>query len=577
MADSENDETFDRIALEASITTGEFEPFVQRAQGALNAAEWATFATMIADAHNGNEIDLAALLGNTEIGAIRDAMQTLLSEVVPQLEIDLGPLLGLVAAATVRTRGAGTPYYMMRAFSEWSDRDEHRVDSVLASIRDGVAPEDLLIPTLVAGLRVAQDRYIGLLSAMLVGLSEIEANAAAFALGNMQPSDPANGAAAIGALNHALHSVGDDRAGANFGALLTLSVMIGDGTTALVSARVQAGRSTPGVRRAAANALFLNKAAATDPDLVDALGALLRETRAGEAETIDAIDHALYEMIDGARAQAALALLKNLLRAGVAAVPNLESTAHKLRSETPRALETIAADWLADESFELTEAVADLITTGVDDPLTLSLDFSGFALTEERSVAIARRVVASLILHPIAAISILLSLAKTGPPAAMCTIEQIILDPLLISYWDGPIKYLEQRSPGEPAVIKVMIKRLLEQLRDYIGGIEAAGFIEELRPSERHRFIAAVQRQEEQRAITEGARKGSLARLFPMSVLLYGDSAVSEVFSGDGTSARSEFRMGTVKYLQEIPRLDRIDPVGLWLQRTMFSMGKPRS
>ncbi len=84
-----------------------------------------------------------------------------------------------------------------------------------------------------------------------------------------------------------------------------------------------------------------------------------------------------------------------------------------------------------------------------------------------------------------------------------------------------------------------------------------------MRPSERHRFIAAVQRQEEQRAITEGARKGSLASLFPVSVLLYGDSAVSEVFSGDGTSARSEFRMGTVEYSQEIPQLDRIDPVGL--------------
>jgi hypothetical protein len=49
------------------------------------------------------------------------------------------------------------------------------------------------------------------------------------------------------------------------------------------------------------------------------------------------------------------------------------------------------------------------------------------------------------------------------------------------------------------------------------------------------------------------------------------------VFSGDGTSARSEFRMGAVEYSQEIPRLDRIDPVGLWLQRTMFSMGKPRA
>lgn len=577
MADSDKDETYDRTALEASITSGEFEAFVQRAQGALNAVGWKTFAKMIADAHNRVEIDLAELLGISEIGALRYPMQTLLSEVVPQLDIELGPLLGLVATATARSRGTGTPYFMMNALSEWSDRDESRVDSALAAIRDGTAPTDLLIPTLAAGLRVAQTRYVGLLSAMLVGPSDVEANAAAFALGNMQSSDPANGAAAIGALRDALDTAGEERAGANLGALLTLSATIGDSATALMSVRGQVGKSTRGVRLAAANALFLNKVAAIDPDLVDALCAVLRETPAGEAETIDAIDHALYGMIDGARAQAAFALLKDLLRAGVAALTDIESTAHKLRSEAPLRLESIAAEWLADGNYELTEAVADLITTGLDDPLTLSLDFSGFALTKEQSASIARRVVASLILHPVAAIAILLSLARTGPAAAMRTIEQVILDPLLISYWDGPREYLEERLPVEPTAINEMIKRLLGHLRDYIAGVEAAGFIEEMRPSERHRFIAAVQRQEEQRAITEGARKGSLASLFPVSVLLYGDSAVSEVFSGDGTSARSEFRMGTVEYSQEIPRLDRIDPVGLWLQRTMFSMGKPRA
>lgn len=577
MAENDEIEAFDQAALHAAIAANDFEAFVQRAQSALEGADWTAFAVMVADAQNRNEIDLWALLADQDGRALCYGMQNLLSALIPQIDVDLGRLLYLLAVITGRARGSGTPYFIMNAFSEWSDRDEARVDAALAAIRGGTAPSDLLIPTLAAGLRVAEHRYVAIILAMLAGTSDSEANAAAFSLGNIQPSDTRICTMVVDALRHALDTADEARAGANLGALLTVNATIGDGATALTAVRSLAGKSTPGVRLAAANALFLHKVSATNPDLVEALCALLRETRLGEAETIDAIDHALYGMIDGAGAAAALALLKHLLRAGTSNLGDLDSTAHKLRSEAPFGLETIAADWLADGSYELTEAVSDLITRGLGDPLALTLDFASLALTEARSAAIARRVVASLILHPVAAIAILLSLAKTGPASVMSTIEQIILDPLMISYWEGPRKYLEERLPGETAPIQAMIARLLEQLRGYISAIEAAGFIAEMWPSERHRFIAAVQRQEEQRSITDGARKGSLASLFPTSVLLYGDSAVSEVFSGDGTSARSEFRMGTVEYSQEIPRLDRVDPIGLWLQRTMFSMGKPRS
>jgi hypothetical protein len=577
MAEYDEIEEFDRTELDAAIAAGDFEGWVQRAHASLDAEAWTAFAGMVADAQNAGDINLSTLLAAAENGEFRYAVQTLLSAIVPTLNCDIGQLLALVATTTGRTRGSGTPYYMMNAFSEWSDRAEARVDRALAAIRNDMAPRDLLVPTLAAGLRVAQRRYVGLMSAMLIGISDVEANAAAFSLGNMQPLNTETAATAIAALRTALDFGGESRMGENLGALLTLDATIGDGATTLAAVKSLAGRSTAGIRLAAANALFLNKVAATDPDLVEALCVLLRDTRRGEAETIGAIDHALYSMISDTRAEAALALLKDLLRAGAASLSDLDSTAHKLRSEAPLALETIAADWLAECSYELTEAVTDLITTGLGDPLALDLDFTGFVLTANQAAAIARRVVASLILHPIAAIAILLSLAKTGPAEALRTIEQIMLDPLLISYWDGPRKYLEERSSGEPAAINAMIKRLLGELRNYVAAIEAAGSIAEMWPSERHRFIAAVQRQEEQRAITEGARQGSLASLFPVSVLLYGDSAVSEVFSGDGTPARREFRMGTVEHSQEIPRLDRIDPVGLWLQRRMFSMGKPRA
>lgn len=207
--------------------------------------------------------------------------------------------------------------------------------------------------------------------------------------------------------------------------------------------------------------------------------------------------------------------------------------------------------------------------------MTLDLDFSRFNLSAERTLALARKVVSSLMIQPVTATSIILSLMRTGQTDAGEGLEALLFNPVLISYWEGPKEYLESASPSQPPIVQERISRLLSSLADYEGGVRSAGIIPELGPTARQSFLRQLYRAEAQRKVREDMPKRSgFIDFMPITRVLHGDSVVSEVFTGDGPPQREEFRMGTVSHSIPLARLDMIDPVGFWYQRIVLSMGK---
>lgn len=561
---------FSPEAIVLAWRAGSLEALIHDVSLELEDEPWKAWVATVISLHRSGEIDLLATASRTE-GPINYLVERLYSEAFPELEASVTEMMAVASALIPRSRDGNLPYFMYDAFSNWARRDASRVEDAFAAIRAGTAPPMLLIATLQSGLHVDRASYLPIVASLLAKGTEEEVRTAGFVLGTAA-ADAHEERLIKDSLAEAWISGNASRRIAGFSAALSIGTRdAGDETIAIAAIDTIQPNDSPEIRQPAARALFLARGRLSEP-LVIRICTLLGGVEVGEAETIEAINHAIAQHLSGATAAPRLALLENMLRRGVADLKAMDDTAHYILTDKGQLLNELVTAWIADGSDPLIQAVHDLVTIPASrQPITFDLDFTDHGLSAERSLAAGRKVVSSLILFPVTAVSILLSMMRTGHPGALEELEELLFDPLLISYWEGPREYLDGLWPSSASALQERITRVVARLDAYIAAIRETGVIRELG----QRFLQEVLRLEERRKIEKSVRKKSVfADLFATRVVLYGDSVVSEVFRSDGEGERQEFRMGTVEHSMPLARLDAIDPFGFWYQRVLLSMGK---
>jgi len=560
--------------LEAA-SAGTLEQLFRDALLALDDDAAGLFKASVADAHQKGLIDLAATATGTP-GPIDHFAGTVYGAAIEALDLDAPTVIGMANAFTARSRDATVPYFMFDAVAAWAARDERRVIAMLLAMGEGDAPASLRIAALQAGLRVDRAKYLALVATMLVTGDAAEANAAGFALGTLSIAGDAERSIVSDAISAALSADDPERRASAFEAALTIGLREGgDPAGAEAALDAVADQADARLRRIAATRMFLTRDAIPE-GLRRRLLALLGGVERGEADTVESINMAIAQRLGDAEGQPYRDLLNHILASGIADIEAMDDSAHQILRANDGSLEAIVEDWIADGSDRLIDAVRDIISIPASrKEMTLDLDFSRFNLSAERTLASARKVVSSLMIQPVTATSIILSLMRTGQTDAGEGLEALLFNPVLISYWEGPKEYLESASPSQPPIIQERISRLLSSLADYEGAVRSAGIIPELGPTARQSFLRQLYRAEAQRKVREDMPKRSgFIDFIPITRVLHGDSVVSEVFTGDGPPQREEFRMGTVSHSIPLARLDAIDPVGFWYQRIVLSMGK---
>ncbi|MDT0507163.1 hypothetical protein [Novosphingobium sp. MMS21-SN21R] len=562
-------------ALGSAATDGTLETLFRDALIALDDDAIGLFKASVADAHRAGMIDLAATATGTP-GPVDHFAGTVYGAAIEALELDATTVIGMANAIMVRSRDGTVPYFMFDAVAGWAARDERRVTAMLRAMGDGDAPASLRIATLQAGLRVDRARYLALVATMLVTGDAAEANAAGFVLGTVSTAGKTELLIVSNAISAALSAGDPERRVSAFEAALTIGLREGgdpagaeaalDAVTDQVDARL---------RRIAATRMFMTRDAIPD-GLRRRLLTLLRGVEKGETETIEAVNMAIAQRLRGVEGEPYRDLLKHILASGIADIEVMDDSAHQILTSNDGSLEAVVEDWIADGSDRLIDAARDITSIPASKKeMTLELDFSRFELSAEQTLASARKVVSSLMIQPVTATSIILSLMRTGQADAGDGLEALLFNPLLISYWEGPKEYLESASPSQPSLVQERISRLLSSLADYEGAVRSTGVILELGPTARQSFLRQLYRAEAQRKVREDMPKRSgIMDFIPITRVLHGDSVVSEVFTGDGPPQRQEFRMGSVSHSIPLARLDAIDPVGFWYQRIVLSMGK---
>jgi hypothetical protein len=575
MADDSKIADFSPEAIKLAAQAGSLESLVHDAALEFESDAWTAFVNSAIGLHRTGKIDLLASASSGE-GPIDYLVERFYGEALPQLDTSVSAMLDVATALVPRSRDGAMPFFMYDAFSNWARKDAARVDDALAAIGAGTGPRALLIATLQAGLTSARVRYLPIVLSLLDSGSDQEVSAAGFVIGTVDAADDDERGLIEGALASAWASDQPTRRLAAFSAALEIGTREGrEESIALTAVDSVEDYNSPQIRQATAKAMFLARRRLSEA-LVVRMCDLLRATEPGEAETIEAINHAIAQHLSGPTAGPRLALLADLLKRGVSDLETMDDCAHYILTNKDGLLTTLVTAWIADGSDRLIRAVHDLVMQPASDrAITLDLDFTPHALTAEQTLVAGRKVVPDLILFPVTAASILLSLMRTGHADAAEGLEELLFDPLLISYWEGPREYLNEAASNQPQVVQKRIARVIARLDEYISAIRDTGVIRELGPSERQRFLQEVFRIEERRAIEKSVGKRSvLADLFPTRVILYGDSVVSEVYRGDGKPERHEFPMGRIETSMPLARLDAIDPFGFWYQRIVLSMGK---
>lgn len=230
--------------------------------------------------------------------------------------------------------------------------------------------------------------------------------------------------------------------------------------------------------------------------------------------------------------------------------------------EEPANTSYLFARWLNSGDFSLCSFLAEMVSGG-DKGAALSLLPQDLPPEAVDQVFLARKCIGFLWLHEITAASILLSLVEHGHPDAVPEIEDLLWEPLLLSYSSELRPYLDQQASSASPTVAKAAQELIAHHAEYIEGLEKAQDLSELEPSNEARRAAAIKDHQRNTDIQKQARKMSIfGDMFHTATMLYGRKSFSMITGADGKKFPSITPLSEHSYSVEFPRLSVVDPVG---------------
>lgn len=558
----------------AAAEQADLPRWIREARHTLGEAEWAKLADKISKDIDGPGHALLLPLVTAREGPFDWVLESFYAEVLAKLDLETSAMLQLMREA-LGTRPADDHWTILRGFESWAGNPADRPDASIDALVTGTAPSELLAPALRAGLAVRRKHFRDRGLALIDTGPEPFAIAAAEVIAGQKPIGKGAAKMILKAIRQRCKTIGGAARTRLFEAALGLALRTAPDAVAGILGLVDPAQPEP-FHRACARQLVVADSA-PEATVIAMIGDVLLQAERLDTPTMKFLDDAIRRWIRVESSHAAFAdLLVGLIFGTEATFDTLDASAGAvLQLEVPRR-DAILARLLAGDTFEGAQAVYQIALKTFGKPLEPVLDFAPHALEPERAIRIARRVAGLFAITPVAATSILLSLLRSGPAEAADEVTGLIMDPVLISYWEDAGDFLRKRREHEIGDMAVRIDTLIAALDGYVEAIRAVGYVEELFPPERQRFLRALKKDADSRAVSRKANEGSLlASLMETRVVLNGDSAIYRVFTGDGESHRAEQPMQAIEHSQALPRLDAIDPFGYWYRRRLLMNGLP--
>lgn len=285
----------------------------------------------------------------------------------------------------------------------------------------------------------------------------------------------------------------------------------------------------------------------------------LRTITPQEKAIIDNIDYLLVKLFKQELNLLATSLLESLI------CQNIELSAFDylssyLLENHSSLLSQLATKWFLSADKYLCKAVSDLLARSGDKNIELSADLS-ILDSDMKKVFVCQKAVGWLFASAATTGNFIISLYGTCTLGTQAELEQLLFEPLLLSYPGEFGKFLEHKA--DEGVHNELCSRLLAKLEKYHADLDKIHHIKELRsPSENVRIYWKNVNLSMQKARDDGP-KSIFENLFTVQNLLYGNSSIYYVHDGFDKKHRAEMKMNKISFSTEMPRLNVIDPEGL--------------
>lgn len=233
------------------------------------------------------------------------------------------------------------------------------------------------------------------------------------------------------------------------------------------------------------------------------------------------------------------------------------------------------SSWLTDGQFALCSFIADMVGAGGKKGKLVELAKVDLPTDAIDQIFMARKCIGHLWLHELTAASIMLGVVKNGRQAARKEVEELLFDPLLLSYGGELRDFLVTQRSSPSKRIAQCAQRLLARHDTFIEGLEQTNGLVELQPTNAQRRAAAARDHERNREIQKQAHKRSIfADMVSHSTLLYGKKSFTMIYGADDKKTPIFTPLAEFSYSTELPRLSVVDPVGFHETLTVFRLEK---
>ncbi|BEE17462.1 hypothetical protein VAWG006_17150 [Aeromonas enteropelogenes] len=279
-----------------------------------------------------------------------------------------------------------------------------------------------------------------------------------------------------------------------------------------------------------------------------------------QSHIISDIDYLLVNLIKKELYDTAIELLESILSYGVE-ITSLSYFSRELLGEYTNLRNHIITKWFLHGEKALCHNISILLHNIAEKDFELHADMT-LLDNEEKKVFVSRKAIGWLFTRPVATASFIMSISRSAHQYTIETLEEILYDPLLLSY-PSELKKLFQTYIDNNEQ-EYICKPLLDKLEAHNLDILKVSGLKELTAPSKNIDLYWNDFEKDMQKSYEEASKNSFFRLIATPKrLLYGNSSIYYVHQMDEQSSRQEMQMHSFSHSSELPTLNILDPESL--------------
>lgn len=474
----ENDQ-LSEILIKASVNGDFLTVLAREFRGVRSHRE--DVGKLLAFLHNEQKIDLLKEfcgLSKAEKEHSFFDVRNAFEQALPALIAEVKPIMSCVRHLTIEAGNDLAACWVITPFIEYLKASPERpIQSINVELDSPNTDVNLICPAIIAGSKLDFDLYCKKAIELLnEGSEEIVANAI-YSLGRIEFNSEVNLAqSAISAINKKIEDSSSRVMGCSLRTIASLSKLFPElKESALEIENRITTKIDDSILHSATEVLFFDKND-LDVDIQKVLLNYCLNVDPKNLGSINNLDYGLAHMLKSNESRQAIEFVEAYIRINKNSeiIKCFDSFSNELINENDT-FNRVVTKWLLSDCMSVAKSVLTIFDFINDEKFELRANFDDIQnVSAEMKYLSCKKSCGWLFTNPVAATSFIMSIVESASEVDRDKIQNLIFNPLLISYSGMVKEYLSSISGSENENVRTIVKNLLSQQETYHEGLKAA-------------------------------------------------------------------------------------------------------